>query len=82
VAALRPLGFGVAELDRLLAILEELDDGWAASDRCVRLLDELERFCNRVKRFAPAPDLPAGQALAALHRRHAGLAATVRRVPR
>jgi hypothetical protein len=76
VAALRPLGFPVAELDHLLAILEELDDGWAASDMQGTLLGELRRFCHVADNRKRAAGRRTEQAVAALHRRHAELAAT------
>jgi hypothetical protein len=75
VAALRQMGIAVAELDHLLAALEELDDGWAASDTCGALLIELDGFCEDVVRAATTSDRQAEQAVAALHRRRDRLAA-------
>jgi hypothetical protein len=75
VAALRPLGVPVAELDDLLAILEELDEGWAASDTHGLLRIELERFCKLAQSAETAMGRDTEQALAALRRRHGELAA-------
>jgi hypothetical protein len=76
VAGLRPLGLSVAELDDLLAILEELDEGWAASDTHGLLRVELERFCTLAQGAEAAMGGATEQAVAALRRRHAELAAT------
>jgi hypothetical protein len=75
VAALCPLGVPVAELDDLLAILEERDEGWAASDTQGLLRVELERFCNLAPGAEAAMGRPTEQAVAALRRQHGELAA-------
>jgi DNA-binding transcriptional MerR regulator len=74
-AALRQLGFTVAELDDLLAVLEELDEGWAASDTRGTLLVELDRFCDDIGRASSKTGRRAEQAVAALRRRRDGLTA-------
>lgn len=78
LAALRRLGLASCELDDLLAILEELDDGWATSSERGALLVAPELVCTRLDRLchASGKELPAAHA--ALRRRLEEPSATAR----